>query len=103
MALFTIIGHDVENSSKQRKITRPEHLAYIEELNKQGKIIIGGPNPIDHHDLEKGMYGSTIIADFDSLEEAHAWCNNEPYLRDGVYSHFDIKPFLQIMPKFTNL
>ncbi len=48
------------------------------------------------------MSGSLIIADFDSIEAAQAWANDEPYLRDGVYSHVDIKPFVQALPAPTD-
>jgi uncharacterized protein YciI len=97
MSLFAIIGHDVAESSAQRQITRVEHLDRLKALNNEQRLIIAGPNPIEHG--QSAMSGSLIIADFDSLEAAQAWANEEPYLRDGVYSHVDIKPFIQALPK----
>ncbi|WP_201550089.1 YciI family protein [Psychrobacter fjordensis] len=97
MSLFAIIGHDVAESSAQRQITRIEHLERLKVLNNEQRLIIAGPNPIEHG--QSAMSGSLIIADFDSLEAAQAWANEEPYLRDGVYSHVDIKPFIQALPK----
>ena len=44
------------------------------------------------------MSGSIIIANFDSLEAAQTWVNAESYLRDGVYSHVDIRPFIHTLP-----
>ena len=99
MSLFAIIGHDVANSSAQRLITRAEHVERLQALSRAGRLIIAGPTPIEHGSSE--MSGSLIIADFDSIEAAQAWANDEPYLRDGVYSHVDLKPFTQVLPKPT--
>ena len=97
MPSFVIIGHDVANSSEQRLITRAEHVQRLQVLEREQRLIIAGPTPIEHN--KEAMSGSLIIADFDSLEAAQAWVNAEPYLRDGVYSHVDIRPFIQTLPK----
>lgn len=100
MSLFAIIGHDVANSSAQRKITRGEHLERLQLLSSEQRLVIAGPTPIEHgQGAMTEMSGSIVIADFDSLEAAQAWASAEPYLRDGVYSHVDIKPFIQALPK----
>ncbi|MEN6669229.1 YciI family protein [Psychrobacter sp. B38] len=96
MSLFAIIGHDVADSSKQRQITRPEHVERLQALSREQRLIIAGPTPIEHGKNE--MSGSLIIADFDSLDAAQQWASAEPYLRDGVYSHVDVKPFVQTLP-----
>ncbi|MGO1474150.1 MAG: YciI family protein [Psychrobacter sp.] len=96
MALFAIIGYDVAGSSAQRQVTRAEHLARLQLLQSEKRLVIAGPTPIEHGKNE--MSGSLIIADFDSIDVAESWANDEPYLRDGVYSHVDIKPFVQALP-----
>ena len=96
MSLFAIIGHDVAGSSVQRRVTRAEHIERLQILNRERRLVIAGPTPIEHGKNE--MSGSLIIADFDSLTAAQAWTSAEPYLRDGVYSHVDIKPFVQALP-----
>lgn len=115
MLLFAIIGHDVANSSAQRKITRPEHLARLQALDSEQRLLIAGPTPIEHGQGAKTdagidavidavieMSGSIVIANFESLAAAQAWASAEPYLRDGVYSHVDIKPFIQVLPAPTD-
>ncbi len=97
MSLFAIIGYDVAHSSAQRKLTRAEHVARLQTLDSEQRLLIAGPTPITHG--EDDMSGSIVIADFDSLQAAQAWAANEPYLRDGVYSHVDIKPFIHVLPK----
>ena len=96
MSLFAIIGHDVAGSSAQRQLTRAEHIERLQVLNREQRLIIAGPTPIEHGKNE--MSGSLIIADFYSLTAAQEWASAEPYLRDGVYSHVDIKPFVQALP-----
>ena len=96
MSLFAIIGHDVAGSSAQRQLTRAEHIERLQILNREQRLVIAGPTPIEHGKNE--MSGSLIIADFDSLTTAQEWASTEPYLRDGVYSHVDIKPFVQALP-----
>ncbi|MBF2720309.1 hypothetical protein IP510_10490 [Psychrobacter sp. NG254] len=100
MSLFVIIGHDVANSSAQRLVTRTEHIERLQALHQQGRLVIAGPTPIEHGKTD--MSGSLIIAEFDSIAAAQAWANDEPYLRDGVYSHVDIKPFIQALPAPTD-
>ncbi len=96
MSLFVIIGHDVANSSAKRKVTRAEHIERLQALERENRLIIAGPTPIEHG-LEL-MSGSVIIADFDSLEAAQTWVNAEPYLREGIYSHVEVRPFIQALP-----
>jgi hypothetical protein len=100
MSLFVIIGHDVANSSAQRLITRAEHIERLQALSREDRLVIAGPTPIEHG--KSDMSGSLIIAEFDSLKAAQAWASDEPYLRDGVYSHVDIKPFIQALPAPTD-
>jgi len=100
MSLFAIIGHDVVNSTAQRQITRAEHVERLQALAREQRLVIAGPTPIEHG--QSDMSGSLIIADFDSLEAAQSWANAEPYLRDGVYSHVDIKPFIKALPAPTD-
>ncbi|KRU22613.1 YciI family protein [Psychrobacter piscatorii] len=100
MSLFVIIGHDVANSSAQRLITRTEHIERLQALSREDRLVIAGPTPIEHG--KSDMSGSLIIAEFDSIEAAQTWANDEPYLRDGVYSHVDIKPFIQALPAPTD-
>lgn len=96
MSLFVILGHDVARTLESRKATREEHLARLKQLDHDGRLVIAGPTPIEHGASE--MSGSLIIADFESLNDAQDWASAEPYLREGVYSHVDIKPFIQTLP-----
>jgi uncharacterized protein YciI len=45
-----------------------------------------------------GFTGSLLIIEFDSLEEAEAWANADPYLEAGVYKRVTVKPFKKVFP-----
>jgi len=98
--LYAIIAEDREGSLSRRAEARPAHLARLERLRSRGQLVLAGPFPaIDCPDPgEAGFSGSLIVAEFDSLEEAEAWANADPYLSAGVYEKVTVKPFRQVLP-----
>jgi len=61
---YVIFSEDVPNSLPMRKETRPAHLARLQALAEEGRLLVAGPNPaIDAEDpAEAGFTGSTVIA-----------------------------------------
>ncbi len=98
--LYAIIAEDVENSLKDRLAARPKHVARLTALQEQGRLILAGPHPaVDSEDPgENGFSGSLIVAEFESLEEAQAWADADPYIETGVYASVTIKPFKKVLP-----
>lgn len=98
--LYAIIAQDQENSLEKRLAARPDHIARLESLKSEGRLILAGPHPaIDSEDPgTNGFSGSLIVAEFDSLEQACAWADQDPYVAAGVYRHVDIKPFKKVLP-----
>ena len=98
--LYAIISQDVENSLPLRKSARADHLARLETLQNEGRLIIAGPHPaIDSNDPgDAGFTGSLIVAEFASLEDAKTWADNDPYIAAGVYKNVTVKPFKQVFP-----
>ncbi len=98
--LYAIISTDAPDSLSTRRATRPAHLARVEKLLDQGRLVVAGPHPaIDAEDPgEAGFTGSLIIAEFDTLEAARDWAAADPYVKAGVYSEVQVKPFRQVMP-----
>ena len=98
--LYAIIATDFPNSLSKRLQARPDHIARLQELNEQERIIIAGPHPsIDLEDPgEKGFTGSLIVAEFDSIEAAQAWADEDPYVAGGVYENVIVKPFKKVLP-----
>ncbi|RLA11409.1 MAG: YciI family protein [Gammaproteobacteria bacterium] len=98
--LYSIVGIDVKDSLQARLAARPSHLDRLIELKNQGRLILAGPNPaIDSSDPgDAGFSGSIIVAEFDSLELAQSWADEDPYLVSGVYDAVSVKPFKLVLP-----
>ena len=98
--LYAFMCEDNEDSLEQRKAIRPEHLARLTTLQDQGRMVLAGPFPaIDNPDPgPAGFTGSLIVAEFDSLADARAWADAEPFLKHGVYKSVTVKPFKQTLP-----
>lgn len=98
--LYAIISQDVENSLEKRLSARPAHLERLQVLNHKGRLILAGPHPaIDSEDPgQDGFIGSLVVAEFDSLEQAQAWADEDPYIAAGVYEKVIVKPFKKVLP-----
>ena len=98
--LYAIIAQDVENSLQDRLAARPKHIERLSALQDQGRLILAGPHPsVDSEDPgEAGFSGSLIVAEFESLVEAKAWADADPYVAAGVYANVTVKPFKQVFP-----
>ena len=69
---YAIIGKDVPDSLEKRKSTRPEHLARLEQLKLEGRLLLAGPFP--------------------AIDSA------DPYRRAGVYAEVIVRPFKPVLP-----
>ncbi|ALQ50127.1 YciI family protein [Nitrosomonas ureae] len=99
--LYAINAEDVPNSLEKRILVRSEHLTRIKGLQEAGRLILAGPYPaIDSQDPGPlGFSGSLIVAEFESLEAAQAWINEDPYVSVGVYQRVTVKPFKKVLPE----
>ncbi len=98
--IYAIISDDVNGSLPLRKQARPAHLARLEALKGEGRLVLAGPCPaIDSSDPgEAGFTGSLVLAEFESLEQAQAWADADPYVEAGVYRQVVVKPFKKVLP-----
>ena len=98
--LYAIISNDTEDSLEKRMSVRPKHIERLNQLKSEGRLVIAGPHPaIDNNDPgEAGFTGSLVIAQFDSLEEALSWANDDPYMESGAYESVIVKPFKKVLP-----
>jgi uncharacterized protein YciI len=98
--LFAIVSQDVENSLPLRKQARPAHIARLETLKDEGRLVLAGPNPAIESDDpgEAGFTGSVVIAEFNSLLDAQNWADADPYVDAGVYASVSVKPFKKVLP-----
>lgn len=95
MMKFVILGFDGPDGEARRKIHRPAHLARLEPLDAQGRVVLAGPLT--------DRAGSLIVIEADSLEEAQAFAQEDPYVQFGVFERVEVHPFVQVFPKATLL
>ena len=98
--LYAIISEDVTDSLEKRKLARPDHLARLELLKNEGRLVLAGPHPkIDNENPgDAGFTGSLVVAEFNSLADAEAWAAADPYIAAGVYAKVTVKPFKKVLP-----
>jgi uncharacterized protein YciI len=89
--IFVILGFDGPDGQAKRKIYRPAHLANLEPLLAQNRVVLAGP-------LTDGA-GSLIVITADSLAEAQAFAREDPYTVNGVFERIEVHPFSQIFPR----
>ncbi len=97
---YAIIAEDAPDSLALRQAARPAHLARLQALKDEGRLLIAGPFPaIDSPDPgPAGFTGSLIVASFESLEAAQAWAQADPYVTAGVYARVSVRPFKKVLP-----
>jgi len=96
--LYVIYAEDTADSLDKRNSVRPAHLARLQLLQDEGRLIAAGPMPaVDSNDPgPAGFTGSVIIAEFASLEQAQSWAKDDPYIAAGVYEKVAVNPFKRV-------
>jgi len=67
---------------------RPIHREYLTGLKEQGKLFASGPFEDDS--------GALIIYEADSIEEAQALLDADPFRDAGVFQSWTMKPWRQV-------
>ena len=88
---FVILGFDGPEGEARRKIHRPAHLAKMEPLDQQGRILLAGPLT--------DKTGSLIVIEAETLEEAQQFASEDPYTVHGVFERVEVHPFMQVFPR----
>jgi uncharacterized protein YciI len=97
---YAIIAEDSPGSLAKRLEVRPRHLARLEQLKAEGRLLLAGPHPaIDSENPgPAGFSGSLVVAEFASLVDAEAWATQDPYRESGVYAKVTVKLFKKVLP-----
>ncbi len=92
---YVIFAQDIPDTLSKRLAVREKHLERLKQLQAEDRLLTAGPNPAidDENPREAGFTGSTVIARFNSLEEAKQWASQDPYVEAGVYGEVIVKPF----------
>ena len=95
---YVIFAQDIPNTLEKRLAVREKHLERLKQLQAEDRLLTAGPNPAidDENPREAGFTGSTVIAKFNSLDEAKQWASQDPYVEAGVYGDVIVKPFKKV-------
>lgn len=98
--LYVLIGEDAPGTLEARMAARPAHLARLEALRDEGRLLMAGPMPaIDSPDPgPAGFFGSLVVAEFGSLREAEQWLSADPYVEQGVFARTSVRPYKKVLP-----
>lgn len=90
--LFAIVCTDKPNHEKVRLATRQAHLDYAATFGT--RIRVGGPllGPDG-----QSMIGSLLLLEAETIDEARAFSDNDPYVKAGLFESVVIRPFKQVV------
>lgn len=102
---YAIVAEDHPNSLEKRMAARPQHLARLQAMQDEARLLLAGPFPaIDSMEPGAAGYtGSLIIAAFNGLEAAQAWADADPFVAAGVYAKVSVRPFRKTLPALPSL
>ena len=87
MPLFVLTCLDKPGNLELRMKTRPAHLDFI--AANRAMVRLAGP----FLDAEGGMAGSMLIVETESLAQAQAFADGDPYKTAGVFESSVVRPF----------
>ncbi|MCC4116048.1 YciI family protein [Aromatoleum toluclasticum] len=98
--LYVLTGEDAPGKLDARMAVRPAHLARLQALHDEGRLVVAGPMPaIDSPDPgPAGFFGSLVIAEFPSQADAEAWLATDPYVTNGVFARTSVRPYKKVLP-----
>lgn len=100
--LYVIYAEDIADSLEKRLSVRPAHLARLQLLHDEGRLLTAGPMPaVDSNEPgAAGFSGSTVIAEFESLEAAQAWLMTIRILPPASTA-VSVKPYKKCFEKYS--
>lgn len=96
MPLFAIIGFDGPHGAERRPAVRPRHLEHLRPLDRAGRVVVGGPLFADDG---KTPRGSLIVLEAASLDEVRELAARDPYVVEGVFERYEVRPFARVFPE----
>jgi len=91
MKQYLVTGYDFQDDAAldRRMTVRPQHLEGVKKLKAAGNYVIGGAMLSE----DGRMIGSTMIVQFETLDELNAWKDSEIYVTGKVWEMVDVQPF----------
>ena len=84
---FAFLCQDKPGALQVRLDTRPDHLAYLNGLNADGKLAFAGPFLGD----DGKPTGSLVVVKAETIEEARQIAENDPYAKAGLFASVEVK------------
>lgn len=84
---FVVYYTDKPNSLPLRMANRPAHLDYVKNSSC---VCLGGP--LLGADGES-MAGGMVVLELDTIEQARAWADADPYVKCGLMESAIVRPF----------
>ncbi len=95
MPLFALVGRDGARGPALRALHRSAHLAGIEALDDEDRIVHAGPL------LDEGgePRGSLVVFEARDLAEARDIAARDPYVVEGVFERYEVFETRAVFPK----
>jgi uncharacterized protein YciI len=85
--LFALICTDKPDHLSVRTETRPDHLAYLGDLNQRGALKLAGP----FVDADGKPNGSLVVIEAEDRAAADAIAASDPYAKAGLFDHVEVR------------
>jgi uncharacterized protein YciI len=85
--LFALICNDKPDHLAVRTATRPDHLAYLEDLNSKGAMKFAGP----FVDANGKPNGTLAVIEAQDRKAAEAIAASDPYAKAGLFTQVEIR------------
>src|SRR3974390_2384163 len=83
---FALIGEVVDDFGARRAAFRDEHLRLAEEAHARGEIVLAGA-------LAEPPDKALLVFRGVSSESAHRFAENDPYVRNGLVTRWEVRPW----------
>lgn len=96
--LFALFALDKPGHLQVRLDTRPDHVAYLNDLSQKGILRFAGPLL----DADGKPNGSLVSIEADSLDAAKAILAEDPYAKADLFASTDVRPWNWVFCKPDN-
>jgi uncharacterized protein YciI len=87
--LFALICNDRPGHLQVRLDARPDHVAFLNDLNAKGALKFAGP----FLDADAKPNGSLVVIEAADEAAARALADADPYAKAGLFASVDIRPW----------
>ncbi len=87
--IYVLICKDKRDHLQVRLDARPDHLAYLEGLKKEGRLKFAGP----FLDTAGKPVGSMVAVEAGSRAQAEAVAADDPYAKAGLFETVEVHPW----------